>query len=227
MALLEPEVIRFPATLAPCASFEREDKDELLALCKIWDAAGLLDLAPGPLPDRALTRVFGAFKAEGVQRQIGDRRGQNSKECKLDGVSRFLPTGPLLCRLHVPRGCCLVGSVTDRRDFYTQAGVSFERSRTNTCGPAFSLADFRGTGAYRSYRHRVDSGEAWALTSCEGVLDFPQRSILASDSSLVHPTFLALLQGDAGGVEFATSAHEGLLQEFGCLQGRGRLQSGA
>ena len=117
--------------------------------------------------------------------------------------------------------------MTDRRDFYTQAGVSFERSRTNAVGPTFSLAEFRGTSAYFSYLDRVADGRAWALTSCEGVLDFPQRSIVASDSSLVHPTFLALLQGDAGGVEFATSAHEGLLQRSGCLLGPGRLQSGA
>ena len=49
--------------------------------------------------------------------------------------------------------------------------------------------------------------------------------MLVSDSLPVHPAFKALLQGDAGGVEFATAAHLGMLQSAGCLLGPGRLQS--
>ena len=75
-----------------------------MALCKIWDAAGLLDLAPGPLPDRALTRIFGAFKAQGVQRQIGDRRGQNSKECSWTVFRGFCPRGPFSADSMCPGG---------------------------------------------------------------------------------------------------------------------------
>ena len=72
--------------------------------------------------------------------------------------------------------------------------MSFERSRTNAIGPAFSSADCRGTAAYRSFLSRIGEGQAWALSSCEGELDFPQKSVLVSDSSPVHR---ALLQGDA------------------------------
>ena len=138
MPYVEPEVLRFPGTQGPHATFEREDKAELLELCKLWDARGLLGIVPGPLPDSHLTRVFGAFKAPGKQRQIGDRRGMNSFEL------RFLPTGPLLAKLHVPRWTsCLVGSVTDRKDFYHQAQVSKERVATNAVGPALRLQDLK------------------------------------------------------------------------------------
>ncbi|CAE7293507.1 unnamed protein product, partial [Symbiodinium sp. KB8] len=226
MAFLEPEVIRFSGLDSPCASFVSEDKGQLLRLCKLRDASRLLALAPAPLPDRALTRIFGAFKAPGKQRQIGDRRGQNSWECRLAGPSRHLPTGSLLARIHVPRGMCLSGCVTDRRDFYTQAKVSFERSRTNCVGPSFSLGSFRGTSAYEEFVELQALGQGWALSACEGRFSLPARpALLVSDETPVYPAFRALLQGDAGGVEFATAGHIGLLQAYGCLLGPGRLQS--
>ncbi|OLP96072.1 hypothetical protein AK812_SmicGene21737 [Symbiodinium microadriaticum] len=171
MAFVEPEVLRFPGTGAPCASFAAEDKGELLRLCRIWDASGLLSLAPGPLPDRALTRIFGAFKSSGRQRQIGDRRGQNSWEARLCGPSRFLPTGALLARLHVPKGFCLSGCVTDRRDFYTQACVSFERSRTNAVGPCFQLSDFRGLSAHLDFCNKAAGLKIKLGPCCKAMLE--------------------------------------------------------
>ena len=221
MPYREPEVLRFHGTGGPIASFVNEDTSELQALCRIWDSSGLLGITAGPLPDRQLTRVFAAFKAPGKQRQIGDRRGQNSLESQLTGPSRFLPTGPQLCLLTVPRNRCLVGSVTDRRDFYTQAKVTPQRQESNAIGPAMTLACFRGTRAYDDW-----VGRALALAPRRAVagIDAPRPALGVLDEQLVHPTFAALLQGDAGGVEFATAAHEGLLLRFGCLQPHGRLQ---
>ena len=220
---LEPEVMQFEGTGGPCASFEKEDP-EILGLCKLWDASGLLGITAGPLPERKLTRIFGAFKAPGKQRQIGDRRGQNSLEGRLLGPSRFLPTGPLLARVHVPKGCCLVGSVTDRRDFYTQARVSEERAVTNAIGPAFRLGAFKGTNAYSAFL--LKSAQDRRQPRGKGhFLGEPPPALLVNDKSWVHPTFKALLQGDAGGVEYATAAHEDLLQHCGCLQARGRLEN--
>ncbi|CAE7419264.1 unnamed protein product [Symbiodinium sp. CCMP2592] len=221
---VEPEVYRFSGSGAPCATFASEDKAEVFRLCKLWDASGLLGLTPGPLPERLCARVFGAYKGPGQQRQIGDRRGQNSLECQLVGPSRFLPVGPLLCRVHVPSGSCLVGSVTDRRDFYTQASVSKERALTNAVGPALPLDWFAGTSAFDDLladpsRHTVDP-DLYA-----GALRFDRPSLLCDRKPYVHPTFKALFQGDAGGVEFATAGHEGLLHSYGCLRGPGRLQS--
>ncbi|CAE7273945.1 rluB [Symbiodinium sp. CCMP2592] len=221
---VEPEAIRWCGPPAPAPSFANEGGGELLKLCKIWDAAGLLGLTPAPLPPRLLTRVFGAYKGPSQQRQIGDRRGINALERRLRGPSSRMPTGPLLCRLHVPLGSCLCGSVTDRRDFYTQAKVSRERSLTNACGPSLPLAALLETAAAKELlargQHDVVDPNLYA-----GALDFPRPPLLVDCRQRVHPTFKALFQGDAGGVEYATSAHEGLLQAYGCLLGTGRLES--
>ena len=220
---VEPEVLRCRGPPAPSPVFSGEGRGELVRLCKVWDSSGLLGLTPGPLPSRLLARVFGAYKGPSQQRQIGDRRGINALECRLFGPSSFMPTGPLLCRVHVPPGCCLCGSVTDRRDFYTQAGVSLERSLTNACGPAVPLALLKDTSAAKALLDRgthdvVDPG------LYEGIVGFRRPPLLVNEKQLVHPTFKALFQGDAGGVEYATSAHEGLLQAWGCLLGPGRLE---
>ncbi|CAE7462864.1 unnamed protein product, partial [Symbiodinium necroappetens] len=221
---VEPDCFRFAGTGGPCATFLGENKREILKLARIWDAAGLLSLTAGPLPDRLLTRVFRAYKAPGKQRQIGDRRGQNSWESRLAGPSKWLPTGPLLCRLHVPEGFCAVGSVTDRRDFYTQAMISPQRASTNLVGPAVPLSWLAGTVAEASFRERPRVHCIDPALYAEQ-LEFDRPALLAPDKQAVHLTFQALFQGDAGGVEFATAGHEGLLQGSGCLLGPGRLQS--
>ena len=54
----------------------------------------------------------------------------------------------------------------------------------------------------------------------------PRPSLIVDDSLPVHPTFMALFQGDACGVEFAKAGHQGLLQSVGLLQNEhGRLRS--
>ncbi|CAE7571859.1 unnamed protein product, partial [Symbiodinium necroappetens] len=93
-----------------------ESPDMLLQLLKVWDARSLLQL----------------------------RRGQNSYECRLEGVSPELPAGFLL---------------------------------TNAVKPCLLLRDFVGTKAFEHY-------VAW----------------------------VALFQGDASGVEFATAAHSAFLE---------------
>ena len=119
LAFREPAVLRtFPGTGGPSPSFSKENAGEVLKLLKVWDAKSLLRLCPGPLEDRLCSRVFGAFKSPGCFRQIGDRRGPNSLEAKLDGVSHELPQGFLLTKLGLPRFTHqLRGSSTDRKDF--------------------------------------------------------------------------------------------------------------
>ncbi|CAE6946248.1 unnamed protein product [Symbiodinium natans] len=152
----------------------------------------------------------------------------NSQEAFLRGPSRFLPTGPQLCMVHVPAfHSCLVGSVTDRRDFYSQARVSAERGLSNAIGPAVHLSDLAGTAAYDAFllKEALQKRRKRRLKG-DGLEGDSPRSILAGPPSSVHGTFLALLQGDAGGVEYATAGHEGLLQTFGLLDSEwGRLQS--
>ena len=141
----------FGGTGGPAPTFEQEDPEELHKLMLVWDAKSLLRLRPGPVDRRRCSRVFGSFKSPGKFRQIGDRRGQNSYEAKLEGVSHELPQGFLLSRLWVPRfSHQLIGSSTDRKDFYSQS---------------FRLRDFVGTRAFEGYC-------AWAGGSPPVGLDF-------------------------------------------------------
>ncbi|CAE7246280.1 unnamed protein product, partial [Symbiodinium necroappetens] len=212
---LPEEVLHFAGLEAPHPTFAKEKPDHLIGICKLWDASSLLGFVPGPLPDKQLTRLFGAYKAPGKLRQIGDRRGQNASEAHLCGPSRFLPSGPLLCRVHVPAGCSLVGSVTDRRDFYTQAMISEERSWTNAVGPALPLRSLLDTVAGQAL---LASGWSAGLRARASCLPPSRASLLVGSETIVHPTFRSLLQGDAGGVEYATGGHQGLIiDDFFCL----------
>ena len=219
LAYLEPRLLEtFPGTGAPAPSFDQEDPAETMKLFRVWDARSLLKLRPGPLPDRRCTRVFGAFKAKDRFRQIGDRRGQNSYESYLEGVSQELPAGFMLTRLTVPRFTHqLYGSTTDRRDFYTQCAVSRERAHTNAVKPCFRLCDFVGLRAHKDYCDWVRSLPSSALGSSPS----RSRAALLCPSRVVHGCFSSLFQGDASGVEYATAAHVCFLEDQNILPPRG------
>ena len=150
---------------------------------------GLLGLTVGPLPDRCPTRVFGAFKAPGKQRQIGDRRGVNSLEARVLGPSRWLPAGPLLALLHVPRHKCLVGSLTDRKDFYHQAAITQERATSNAVGRVFKLGDFEGTAAHADFIAAL-AEEKRRPRSKGDFSEVPRRALLCDPGLPVHPTLV-------------------------------------
>ena len=226
LAYLEPSILEtFGGTGAPAPSFDQESPDMLLRLLKIWDARSLLQLKPGPLPDRRCTRVFGSFKSTGKFRQIGDRRGQNSYECRLEGVSRELPAGFLLTKLTVPRfSHRLCGSTTDRRDFYTQCRVSPERAARNAVKPCLPLRAFVGTTAFEHYVTWVDSRAGPHRPRAS----LAPRPALLDLNRPMHGCFQALFQGDASGVEFATAAHVAFLEDTSDLQlpEKGRIVAG-
>ena len=220
LAFKEPAVLRtFSGTGGPTPSFSKEDPAEVLKLLKVWDAKSLLRLCPGPLEDQLCSRVFGAYKSPGCFRQIGDRRGPNALEAKLDGVSRELPQGFLLTRLCLPRFTHqLRGSSTDRKDFYSQCRVSVERSLSNAVKPTFCLRDFVGTRAYKQYQEWVSS--SLHLPCLRRLLHSSPPSSpsqLLDLDCVVHGCFGALFQGDAAGVELATAAHASFLEEGGVL----------
>ena len=226
LAYLEPAILETcGGTGAPAPSFDQESPDMLLRLLKIWDARSLLQLKPGPLPDRRCTRVFGSFKSTGKFRQIGDRRGQNSYECRLEGVSRELPAGFLLTKLTVPRfSHRLCGSTTDRRDFYTQCRVSPERAARNAVKPCLPLRAFVGTTAFEHYVTWVDSRAGPHRPRAS----LAPRPALLDLNRPMHGCFQALFQGDASGVEFATAAHVAFLEDTSDLQlpEKGRIVAG-
>ncbi|CAE7286481.1 unnamed protein product [Symbiodinium natans] len=226
MAYREPSVLAFSGTNGPHPTFYKEDPEQALRLFKVWDAKSLLLLRPGPLPDDRLTRVFGAWKSPGQDRQIGDRRGPNSYEAKIGGPSKELPTGPLITKVSVQRYThCLRGSAVDRRDFYHQACVTRSKAFANAVGPAFALRDFEGLAAHADFL-------AWAEGQNRSAGNHPScrpRPILVDPDTPVHGCFASLFQGDAAGVEYATAAHAGFLEAAGVLptSERGRLVSGS
>ena len=155
-----------------------------------------------PFPCLGCTRVFGAFKAKDRFRQIGDRRGQNSFESYLEGVSQELAAGFMLTRLTAPRfSHQLHGSTTDRRDFYTQCAVSRERAHTNAVKPCFRLRDFVGLRAHKDYCDWVRSLPSSALGSSPS----RSRSALLCPSRTMHACFSSLFQCFRSGVRYGST----------------------
>ena len=93
-------------------------------------------------------------------RQIGDRRGQNFREGKVEGgPSHSLPTASALLGIGPKRYTeALVGSIADRRDFYHQFAVTDERSFTNGVYPPLNLEDLEGTQASLAYKETLRRG---------------------------------------------------------------------
>ena len=134
-------------------NLDREDASRTLRLSKIWDRNGLLviksDLVSEGMQPACL-RIFNNFKNWSTDRQIGDRRGRNQIiERKLEGPSRYLPTGPLMAMLELnPAISTLSIDITDRKDYYHQMETSIERSYTNLLWPPLPLGQLRDTAAY-------------------------------------------------------------------------------
>lgn len=127
----------------PGPDFSRESYDENLKLAKLWDAKGLLALFSDKHPCGLSCRVLNADKNASTERQIGDRRWINGAEFHTRGTSAFLPSGYHVTSIHCPSKFKLVGSASDRKDFYHQACGSRARASTNLlplalkiCGPS-------------------------------------------------------------------------------------------
>ena len=123
-------------------NLEREVPGDIVALSKIWDVNGLLFLRPdvvAPNLRASCLRCFNCYKDINQDRLIGDRRGRNQLESSIPGPSRYLPCGPALCVLEVPKNKTAVVSASDRKDFYHQLRVSASRARTNALWPPLPL----------------------------------------------------------------------------------------
>ena len=212
-----PDPSEFPAVF--------DDDETLLQLVKIWDVKGLAvvhqDTTILERPYERV-RVFNNYKNNLADRQIGDRRGRNAVEFKLDGPSGSLPTGYDLEALSLdPSKSTLRISASDRRDFYHQVRCSFSRAKRNSIG-SFASHRLAGLSGYNHFmsslalkKSRLSFGDELGgkVRTTRGVPDTLQVG------------FAGILQGDHAGVEFATDAHTNLLQEAGCLTGSSMLQS--
>ena len=190
-----------PPNSLPHPFASKDPCDTALAIFDLWRSKGLLHFFPGPFEDQQLSRTFGAYKNEGADRMIGDRRGPNAREGRVIGPSTLLPPGQQLVNLSVPRWThVLVGASTDRADFYHQIQVSSSRARSNVIGPGVP-------------RHRLAAAGFGPLLPQPG----PRPLLAPGPDDLLYGGFGALFQGDHAGVEFATSGHCSLLVDAGLL----------
>ena len=205
----------------------RDSPEKVAQLAHLWDKNDLLYLHRFGVHPASLVKVFNCVKSKTVDRQIGDRRGRNSLECRLQGPSRELPSGPDIQDLYAdPRFQKLCLSVTDRRDFYHQLAATDSRARSNTVGPEVPqclLKDTKAYGAFlllqaRGRKHRADVGDY--LNSTDGA-----TGLLVPDGGKVWVAFKSIFQGDHAGVEICTDAHVNLLQSAGLLADENRLIS--
>lgn len=140
----------------------------------------------------------------------------------MGGPSSQLPQGPQLVQLLVPRGCDVRGSITDRRDFYTQCAISWERAETNLTPFSFPLQFFEGTKAYEEFvKRQKEMTQGGREVAGDRLGQQPVKKLPLPDE--VYPSFGALYQGDHLGVEFALGGHQGLLRSEGLLEERNRL----
>ena len=202
--------------------FRLENRDENLKLAKLWSAQGLLCLSETPPYGDNYSRVFNNLKNEKVDRQIGDRRLMNAAELPIRGPSKQLPGGYLMTSLHCPPGYSLRGIVTDRKDFYHQAGVTRSRAKTNCLPFAYDCREFEGTAALREMREAI-AGHGKSREVIGDCYGGAKRRPLLVEPAVAYPCFSSLFQGDHCGVEFALSAHAALLEDAGLLGKRSRI----
>ena len=206
------------------------EEEEVLKLCRVWDVQGLLRVFPaslGPAEPWQLSKVFNCYKNQTSDRQIGDRRALNLCEGRIPGPSRDLPTAASVLQVAVSRfDEALVGSITDRRDFYHQFWATRERATLNALHPVLKASQLEGLGAYLTFcedfpakqkkRSRAEAGD---------YLGGRPRPLLVGPDAPVVACFGALFQGDHLGVEFACDAHGNFLEQHGLLKRPFRLRS--
>lgn len=231
MAYRFPDVLQYDVSDKDLSAFllRRDPPSEVCKLAKLWDSKNLLHLHRVDFEQHVpheLTRIFNCLKDQHTDRQIGDRRGRNFTEARLQAASKTLPNGPDFLELVLsPRRQRFSICVTDRRDFYHQFWVTDDRAISNSVGPSlpFSLlADLNAAHILaageklRKKRPRVCRGDDLGVSSRQAFGFLEGRTLIA---------FKSILQGDHLGVELATQAHANLLRTGGLLHESVRMVS--
>ena len=213
LAFREPQSLLLPS-IPPVAGevpkLHLENPSEVLSVARLWDVNNLLVLSPqGPPPERPFegVRIFNSLKSASTDRQIGDRRGRNMCEGTIPGPSRFLPSGVMFSCLHIdPFKERLSLNAADRKDFYHQLRVPLRRALTNVLVPPLEASLLKDTKAFHDLTVRSQGKKLWP--------------------NGVFACFGAVLQGDALGVEYATSSHQNLLAAHGLLSEDSQICNG-
>ena len=228
MAYREPRVLLagLEAGIHPAV---RDSQEKVVDLAMKWDSNNLLFVHDEPIHPDSFVRIFNCYKNISTDRQIGDRRGQNSLESRLVGPSRDLPSGADLQDLYAdPKQDKLCLSVTDRRDFYHQLSCTRSRAVSNTIGPGVPWSMLVDTKGYANYMIR-SSKEKKAARESRG--DFlgsyawppTSKDYVGPEAGHLWISFQSVLQGDHSGVEICTDAHVNLLQSYGLLSDSSRM----
>ena len=97
------------------------------------------------------------------------------------------------------------------------------KALANTVGPAIPERLVKDTKAFSAFilqKTRKKFSRAQAGDYLHG-----KPVSVSSDDGMINVSFASIFQGDHAGVEYATSAHEGLLQSNGCLTPHSRMLS--
>ena len=202
----------------PCV---RDPLSEIVGLCKLWDARGLLVLhqndTPGLYPHECV-RIFNCYKSAEADRQIGDRRGRNYCEMRLHGPSKSLPAGPDVFEFFLAPAERIHVSVSDRKDFYHQFRSTYARAISNTLGPGIPAEMLSDTNAFSTMILRKAKNKSDRHFVGDGLFSSYRYPLPPKGKpNLVYASFGSILQGDHGGVEYACQSHEGLLMSVGLL----------
>ena len=230
MPYREPRSLLAGLELGPHPAM-RDSQQEVAKLARLWDRQGLLALHQDHRAIGSLVKVFNVKKNSTMDRQIGDRRGQNSYECRVRGPSINLPAGSDIMDLKLDvRTQKIVLMISDRKDYYHQIWTSDARTSTNAVGPPVKIKDMEGTDAYGVFlRHQALSkkrsrdvrGDDLHLFGRWHPGEEAQHEALEDDEAWA--CFRSFLQGDHAGVEIATDAHQNWLMKYGLLSNSTRL----
>ena len=220
MAYREPNSILIDRTPEPWEyPIFRDSQEMLLKLAKKWDQNNLLVLHADPSTDMRpfeKVRIFNNYKSREVDRQIGDRRGRNAIEYKVESVSEGLPAGTHLCDALVdPASETLRVSVSDRKDYYHQIACSKNRASRNTIG-AIARSDAEQFGAFGVFLQQK-AISSYSRNKHGDLLRGNGRPLRKVPDAL-YMAFGAILEGDHAGVEFATCAHSRILEDGGAIE---------
>ena len=152
---------------------------------------------------------------------IGDRRGPNSLEGSVIGVSKDLPR--CLPSYTAQLGMYLSEAASaDRSDYYHQIEISSSRAESNCVGPCLRLSQLSGTTALASALADA-AANASAPREMKGDGLAAQKPGFRGADPVLCGSFGSLFQGDHCGVEYATQAHENLLRQSGLLDDSSRV----
>lgn len=122
----------------------------------------------------------------------------------------------MLTTLSVPRfSHGLLGSITDRRDYYHQARVTRQRSQSNLLVFPFSREELKGTRALELFEEEAKNPRSLSREAVGDDLAGIAAGITRKKAGggvpgpqMLYAGFSSLFQGDHLGVEFALQSHE-------------------